>query len=99
MGIEIRPDGPTISHVDPDLLDGDIPSLLIYQVQSRAYTQIGREFYDPAFGFEAYRLDAGLIRRQDASLSRIHGWDYERGTISSDGRRIAVDVILRGGGP
>ena len=96
MGVEIRPDGPTIDHIPPHTVEGEVPSLLVYQVRSRAFTQAGREFYDPGFGFECYRLDAGLLRRQDASLAAINGWIYQRGTVTSDGRRIAVDALFRG---
>ena len=74
--------------------DPDIPALLVYQVRSRAFTQAGREFYDPAFGFEAYRADQTLRRRQDVSLSAIPGWDYARQSFVVLDNQIKTDVLL-----
>ena len=88
MSVEISP-VPTLSP------DPDIPALLVYQVRSRAFTQAGREFYDPAFGFEAYRADATLRRRQDVSLSAIPGWDYARQSFVVLDRQIKSDVLLQ----
>ena len=87
MSVEISP-VPTVSP------DPDVPALLVYQVRSRAYTQAGREFYDPAFGFEAYRPDQHLRRRQDVSLSAIPGWDYARQSFVVLDRLIKTDVLL-----
>ena len=75
-------------------IDGLVDADLVYAVRSRAFTQAGREFYDPEFGFEAYLLDAGLLRRQNRSLSRVPGWDYATQSVVSDGRRLAVRVLM-----
>ena len=87
MSVEISP-VPTVSP------DPDISALLVYQVRSRAFTQAGREFYDPAFGFEAWHADETLRRRQDVSLSAIPGWDYARQSFVVLDRLIKTDVLL-----
>lgn len=74
--------------------DGPVDADLVYAVRSRAFTQANREFYDPEFGFQAYLLDAGLLRRQNRSLSRIPGWDYATRSVASDGRRLRVRVLM-----
>ena len=80
--------------IDDANTDGPVDADLVYAVRSRAFTQANREFYDPKFGFEAYRLDAGLLRRQDRSLSMVPGWDYATRSVVSDGRRIAVKILM-----
>ena len=81
-------------YIDRADTDGPVDADLVYAVRSRAFTQAGREFYDPQFGFEAYLLDAGLLRRQNVSLSRVPGWDYATQSVVSDGRKIEVRALM-----
>ena len=95
MSSEIDAQGEDLSETVVDAnTDGPVDADLVYAVRSRAFTQANREFYDPEFGFEAYRPDAGLLRRQDRSLSMVPGWDYATRSVVSDGRRIAVTILM-----
>ena len=84
-------DGNQIPDIDPVW---GIDSVLVYEVESRAYSYPGQEMYNPVYGIDLLRFN-GLEKRARASLSQIHGYNLTRLRVRQTAPVLNVEAFLR----
>ena len=89
LGFDVN--GNQIPDIDPEW---GLDSILVYEVESRAYSYPGQEMYHPEYGIDLLRFE-GLEKRARASLSQIHGYRLNRLRVRQEAPTLIVDALLR----
>ena len=86
--------GNQIPDTDPEW---GIDAVLVYNVESRAYTYAGREPYNSDFGLDLLRFE-GLEGRVRRSLGQVQGYQLRRVRLRRQAPTLIVEALLAGQG-